>query len=561
MGKDKKLDVNQYSSDESADEDDDYERGGVAQKEDFEAKIKREKAAEAKANALEGRRLPKLGARKGLSGLEGLRASGSSGEDSPRDALVSSRGSVSGEFTVLHSPRDLKYRLLSRSNSSLGGIDEEIEAKLAINSKIGRGAFGVVTLAQELSESDEDEAVVSRPGSPFVAVKKIKESKDVKWDDIRAEANRENDFHQYCRDQNIQGLVLMKDRVIDYSQSGQFTVYQLMPFIAGDNGKELIKDLRHLDIEKHLLIAKHVAFQLIKIFSDMDSKRVFHRDFKPDNFLLDLEGNCQVCDFGSGVVFDEEGNKTIDVGGLTALPYFPPEFWKLQETEFDFDTVKKAEAWRLGLTILQFVSDDAEKLVSAKVINKLQVRKLQKFVDTAELERVIKEVIDKIPDQDLREVIGGLLMFDADKRLTIPAAHERLSNIFLDVDMIKQHWKDVYQVKHNNRVVTFKNELSKELGRQLAICMEEVNDIRQASKMSRNWLDSNRIGRLLDYVSDLDRTRLTLQLSRKPTYKEMEVLMKALQSHPVHNEIQNERLTKLFEVLPKLVLRHAHRPK
>ena len=75
----------------------------------------------------------------------------------------------------------------------------------------------------------------------------------------------------------------------------------------------------------------------------MHSNNVLHRDLKPDNIFLGLQGKIKIGDFGISKIFDSVKKNTISVIGT---PYYvSPEI--LKEEGYSY----KSDIWALGCII------------------------------------------------------------------------------------------------------------------------------------------------------------------------------------------------------------------
>ena len=64
------------------------------------------------------------------------------------------------------------------------------------------------------------------------------------------------------------------------------------------------------------LIGVRIFHQLILALNAIHNKKIFHKDVKPENILLDSDGNIKLAEFGIAKILEYEG----DVG--TTIAYF-----------------------------------------------------------------------------------------------------------------------------------------------------------------------------------------------------------------------------------------------
>lgn len=159
-----------------------------------------------------------------------------------------------------------------QSETTLSGIERY--SKL---DKIGEGTYGVVYLAKD------------RETNECVALKKI-----------RLEAEEEG-----IPPTAIREIALLKE--LKHS-----CVVNLKDVIHEDDKLYLVFEYLEQDLKKHLdslegkldeLIVKSYLYQLISGIAWCHTRRILHRDLKPQNILIDRKGNLKLADFGLGRAF------------------------------------------------------------------------------------------------------------------------------------------------------------------------------------------------------------------------------------------------------------------
>ncbi|XP_053094703.1 dual specificity mitogen-activated protein kinase kinase 6 isoform X1 [Pangasianodon hypophthalmus] len=91
------------------------------------------------------------------------------------------------------------------------------------------------------------------------------------------------------------------------------------------------------------------AVSIVKALEHLHSKlSVIHRDVKPSNVLINMQGQVKMCDFGiSGYLVDSVA-KTMDAG---CKPYMAPERINPETNQKGYNV--KSDIWSLGITMIE----------------------------------------------------------------------------------------------------------------------------------------------------------------------------------------------------------------
>lgn len=145
---------------------------------------------------------------------------------------------------------------------------------------MGRGAFGEVRVCRNLKTGN------------IVALKKLFKEEMHKKNQI-IHVRTEKDFLRSAEHPNVVKLFS--------SFQDEKHLYLEMEFlVGGDLMSQLIKKEIFTEYE-----AKFYTAQIISAVEYIHSKNCIHRDIKPDNVLIDKQGNIKLSDFGLSKVLDK----------------------------------------------------------------------------------------------------------------------------------------------------------------------------------------------------------------------------------------------------------------
>ncbi|GBM45561.1 Cyclin-dependent kinase 2 [Araneus ventricosus] len=144
--------------------------------------------------------------------------------------------------------------------------------------KVGEGTYGVVYKAEDKSTKK------------LVALKKIRLKCETEG--VPSTALREISLLKELEHPNV---VRLEDVV--YSDQKLYLVFEYLDF-------DLKKQLDQLNSNGlSLRVAKSYLYQLLRGLAYCHSRKILHRDLKPQNLLVDNEGNIKLADFGLARAF------------------------------------------------------------------------------------------------------------------------------------------------------------------------------------------------------------------------------------------------------------------
>ena len=123
------------------------------------------------------------------------------------------------------------------------------------------------------------------------------------------------------------------------------TYYITMEYVPGEDLKSFIRRSRQLNVGTAISLAKQVSEGL----SEAHRLGVVHRDLKPQNVMIDKEGNARIMDFG--VARSVEGKGITGAGVMIGTPeYMSPEQVEGKETD------QRSDIYSLGIMLYEMLT-------------------------------------------------------------------------------------------------------------------------------------------------------------------------------------------------------------
>jgi serine/threonine protein kinase len=199
-------------------------------------------------------------------------------------------------------------------------------------------------------------------------------------------------------------------RLFDLGEEG-FTLFITMEYVDGENLKRFIKRSGQLTSGK----AVGIALQVCEGLAEAHHLGVIHRDLKPQNIMIDRDGNARVLDFGIARFMDAEDITASGV--MIGTPeYMSPEQIDLKEVD------GRTDIYSLGIILYEMLTGrvpfEGETPLSVALKHKSQIpknpRELNPHID-AGLAGIILKCLEK--DRDRRCQNAGDLRNDLDRFL------------------------------------------------------------------------------------------------------------------------------------------------
>ncbi len=123
------------------------------------------------------------------------------------------------------------------------------------------------------------------------------------------------------------------------------TQYITMEYVPGEDLKSFIKRVGQLPAEKAISLAKQICDGL----SEAHRLGVVHRDLKPQNIMIDKEGNAKIMDFGIA--------RSLKAGGMTreGVVIGTPDYMSPEQVEGK-ESDQRSDIYSLGVVLYEMVT-------------------------------------------------------------------------------------------------------------------------------------------------------------------------------------------------------------
>jgi serine/threonine protein kinase/tetratricopeptide (TPR) repeat protein len=182
------------------------------------------------------------------------------------------------------------------------------------------------------------------------------------------------------------------------------THYITMEYVPGEDLKRLVRKVGQFSAGKTILIAKQVCEGL----AEAHRLGVVHRDLKPQNIMVDEDGNARIMDFGIARSVKEKG--ITGAGVMIGTPeYMSPEQAEVKEVD------QRSDIYSLGVILYEMVTGrvpfEGETPLGIAMKHKSEIPKDPRELNPQipeDLSRVILRCLDKDKEKRYQSAEGVL---------------------------------------------------------------------------------------------------------------------------------------------------------
>ena len=188
--------------------------------------------------------------------------------------------------------------------------------------------------------------------------------------------------------------------VLDDDESDDGSVFFVIDLLEGESLESRIRRRARLDPDELLLIID----TLLDVLAAAHDKGIVHRDVKPDNIFITVEGKVKLLDFGIARVIAPGRPRTTQSGATMGTPAFmPPEQARGRWEQID----GRSDLWAVGATM--FVALTGRQVHEGETVNEELLAAMTIPAPS------LREVAPSLP-APLIDLVDRALAYDQDDR-------------------------------------------------------------------------------------------------------------------------------------------------
>ena len=340
-------------------------------------------------------------------------------------------------------------------------------ADFIIDKRIGRGGMGVVYLGTQLS--------LGRP----VAIKALK--KDI--------ASNEDFIHRFTQEAQTAAQIIHNNIVqVYYVGEEKSTFFIAMEYVDGRTVRELINESKGIPEPRALEIILQTASGLQRAHE----MNIMHRDIKPDNLIINLQGEVKVADFGLALDLGES-KKSEGPRQLEGSPhYMSPEQATRGEISFSSDIYSLgASLYHMVTSVPPFTGKSPAAIIAKHITDYPRSPKEIKLELSKGLCQIIQKMMAKKPEDRFSSMAELIDQLDSLKsgHARGPGAND--THWFMEERDDSTRLRDLMAIFEVNKVIGQERDLN-------SLLLRVVQEITSAMNSERSTL----------YIYDPDRKEI-----------------------------------------------------
>lgn len=232
---------------------------------------------------------------------------------------------------------------------------------------------------------------------------------------LRSEFNADDDFVRRFNHEAHAASQMSHENIVnmyDVGQDGDMR-YIVMEYVKGRTLKDLIRQTEKLKPQR----AVQMTLRILAAVDHAHKSHIVHRDIKPQNILVDAEGNVKVADFGIARATNAN-TQTLNDGEsvLGSVHYFSPEQASGQVAD------EKSDLYSVGVVLYEMITGqvpfDGDSAVAVALKHVQEQPKSTRSIDP-EISRGLDEVVMKSLEKDADKRYQSAAQFASDLKRAI----------------------------------------------------------------------------------------------------------------------------------------------